>query len=452
MKVVLALHQFPPVGFGGTEELVRWTARALVARGHEAHIVSAVPSPRGTPRVVPPPRVDADGVAVRFLDVSSPSATLERIPLEYDNAKAGEAFGACLDALRPDLVHFHHLAGLTAAAVRATSTRGIPNLISVTDFWFECPTVQLLLPSGMPCAGPDADRANCVRHLLANRLPALAAARPRSTGALTSALAWSSRVVGGRRVGQAWVALQERSPRVREALDAADAVLAPTLFMQDRLERFGVPRERLRLLRYGVPAPAAARIDPVPGDTTSARPLRIAFAGSLASNKGAHLLLQAIAMLPDLAADVVVFGRGAEGDYLRNLERLASADPRVRLAGTFGQGEFAAILARTDVLVIPSLWYENAPLVLLEALANRCPVLVADVPGLVEPMRPDVDGWTFRAGDATDLAARLGWVASHRPALDAVRSREYPTRTTTDYMNDLMPIYEEVRGASGTVR
>jgi glycosyltransferase involved in cell wall biosynthesis len=120
----------------------------------------------------------------------------------------------------------------------------------------------------------------------------------------------------------------------------------------------------------------------------------------------------------------------------------------VRLAGTFEEGAFAAILARIDVLVIPSLWYENAPLVLLEALANRCPVIVADVPGLVEPLRPELDGWAFHPGDAGDLAARLAWVAAHREVLDAVRARDYPTRTTTDYMNDLLPIYDAVRAAA----
>lgn len=450
MKIVLALHQYPPVGTGGTEDLTRWTARALAARGHAAQIVSAVPRRRGVAVGTPAPGLGADGVPVSFLEAgTTPTGTLARIPLEYDDAEAGRAFGAKLDVWRPDVVHFYHLAGLTAASLRAVNERGIPSVVSATDFWFECPTVQLLLPDGSLCEGPDLDRGNCVRHLLANRLPAAMSAHPRWTRALTGAIALTGRAGGGHRVERAWAALRGRSPSLREALAAPALVLAPTAFMHARLERFGIASERLRLLRYGVPTPEP-EFRPIAGASRDGR-LRVAFVGSLAPNKGPHLLLEAMARIPELAAEVAVFGRRVDEDYAHRLHRLAQADPRVRFAGTFAEGEFGALLARTDVLVIPSLWYENAPLVLLEALAHRCPVLVADVPGLTEPVRPDLDGWTFRRGDARDLATRLAWCGAHPKALDAVRASSFPTRTTTDYMNDLLPIYEEVcAGARGT--
>jgi glycosyltransferase involved in cell wall biosynthesis len=219
--------------------------------------------------------------------------------------------------------------------------------------------------------------------------------------------------------------------------------------MRSRLLDFGIAAGKIRLLPYGVPAPDTSRVRTGERGDADGR-MRIAFAGSLAPNKGAHLLLEAMRSLPGLAAEVALWGRRTDAGYAQRLDRLARGDPRIRFAGTFAAGDFASILAWADVLVIPSLWYENAPLVLLEALAHRCPVIVADVPGLREPMRMDLDGWTFRRGDARDLAAQLARAASDRAALSAVRAAPVATRTTADYTNDLLPIYEELSAQRGS--
>jgi glycosyltransferase involved in cell wall biosynthesis len=213
--------------------------------------------------------------------------------------------------------------------------------------------------------------------------------------------------------------------------------------MRSRLVDYGVAADKVRMLPYGVPSPDASRVRTGERADADAR-LRIAFVGSLAQNKGAHLLLQAMRLLPALAADVAVWGRRTDDDYGRHLDELARADPRVRFAGTFAAGGFPPILAWADVLVVPSLWHENAPLVLLEALAHRCPAIVADVPGLTEPMRIGVDGWTFRRGDAHDLATQIARIAADCASLSAVRATSRAIRTTADYMDDLMQIYDEL--------
>ena len=140
---------------------------------------------------------------------------------------------------------------------------------------------------------------------------------------------------------------------------------------------------------YGVPLPA----NPA-GVAESSRDaaLRIAYIGTLAAHKGAHLLLAAVARLFDLALRVDVYGDLADTDYRHRLQRAAAVNSRVRLRGRFASDDMPRVLAGADVLVIPSLLDENTPLVLLQAIAHRCPVLVSDVVGLVEPMRLELDG------------------------------------------------------------
>ena len=92
LRILLALHQFPPVGTGGTEQLVRWTALGLQQHGHTASIASAVPRRRGTTIEVPIDHHDVDGLDLHFLTPASRMGdTASRIVGEYDDPKAGAA-------------------------------------------------------------------------------------------------------------------------------------------------------------------------------------------------------------------------------------------------------------------------------------------------------------------------------------------------------------------------
>jgi len=442
----LALHQFPPLGEGGTEVLAGWIADALRAKGHVVRLVSSVPHGARTEGVTLP----SDDV-VRFLP-RHPSwgNGTDRIRREYDDAVAGDAFGAVLDERPPDIVHFLHLAGLTAGAVRATAARRIPAIFTATDFWFDCPTVQLLLCDHSRCAGPDVGRLNCARHLMEIRHPALHALS--ALGVLdrpaAMALRVASRLPGLRRVIAPFEALAARSPVVRAALESVGAVIAPTAHMRERLARFGVPEERLHLVRFGVPRP---RGEYQASGQQGLAGLRIAFIGTLAPHKGPHLLVDALEQLRDVSLRLDLHGDVTDTDYCRRLQAATRADARIRLCGRFASTDIGRVLFDTDVLVVPSLWDENAPLVLLQAIAHRCPVLVSGVPGLLEPMRESLDGWAFRRNDVRDLAVSLRRLAADPASLARVRRATAVIRSVDELVADLLSLYE-TRGAVAPAR
>jgi glycosyltransferase involved in cell wall biosynthesis len=446
MDIVLALHQFPPFGGGGTEVLAGWIADTLRANGHGVRLVSAIPHGATTGAATLPP----DDV-VRFLPPRrSRGEGAARIRREYDDADAGDAFGAVLDERRPDVVHFLHLAGLTAGAVRATAARGIRAVFTATDFWFECPTVQLLLCDHSRCAGPGPGRLNCARHLMEIRHPAL-----RALSAISSldrpaavALRVAARVPGLRRMTAPFDALAARSPVLGAALASVAAVVAPTAYMRERLARFGVPAERLHLVRFGVPRPNADCTAEVNHD---AQRMRIAFVGTLAPHKGAHLLVDALAQLRDVSLQLDLHGDVTDAAYCRALQAAAGADARIRLRGRFASADIGRVLRNADVLVIPSLWDENTPLVLLQAIAHRCPVLVSDVPGLLEAMRLELDGWAFRRNDAGNLAGSLRRLAADPACLARVRSAPAAIRSIDDHVADLLTLYD-AGGAAAAMR
>jgi len=437
VDIVLALHQFPPFGGGGTERLAAWMADALRARGHGVRIVSAIPRHAHVEAAAVPP---ADSVRFLRMDAARGGDEASRIRREYDDPAAGQAFAEVLNERRPDVVHFLHLAGLTAAAIRETTRRGVPAIFTATDFWLECPTVQLLLCDHSRCAGPEPGRLNCARHLMEIRHPALhglsklrALDRP-TAGALHAFARWP----GVRTAAAPFDALAGRSPALLGALAGVSAVIAPTRNLEERLRRFGIAQDKLHLIPYGVPAPASRP----PRAEVAGAPLRAAFIGTLAPHKGAHLLVEALRRMPRVDVRADVYGELSDNAYCRRLQAAAAGDERVQLRGRFEAGAMADVLAAADVLVVPSLWDENAPLVLLQAIAHRCPVIVADVPGLVEPLRADVDGWTFRRNDARNLAAVLGRVAADPGMLARVRAAPVAVRTVDALLDDLLALYE----------
>ena len=84
--------------------------------------------------------------------------------------------------------------------------------------------------------------------------------------------------------------------------------------------------------------------------------------------------------------------------------------------GPYPPAEVDRILSGFDVLVVPSIWYENMPITIQEAFRNGLPVVATELGGMAEAVTHDVDGLTFPRGDAAALAERLQSLAE-QPAL-----------------------------------
>jgi glycosyltransferase involved in cell wall biosynthesis len=439
MKVLLALHQFPPYGNGGTEQLAGWSARALSRAGHPVRIVAAIPRRSRVGAQASDRRGgDLDGV---FVEPSNDGAAGSRIRSEYADPPMGTAFGRVLDGFRPDVVHFFHLGGLTTCALDESVVRGIPTVLMVTDFWFECPTIQMLLADSSICPGPSASRLNCARHLLQLRHPALRGIE--RVGVLDPFIERGFEAAASvprlSAIARPYVELRGRSATVLAAMRKASRILAPTEHMRQRLLGFGLTSDAISLLRYGVPSGEAAsrRGSDARRDDT----FRIAFVGTLASHKGAHLIVDALRQIADRRVRLELYGGGGPPQYRDELQRTIGDDSRIVLRGDIEPEAIDELLCQVDVLVIPSLWYENAPLIALQAVANRCPVLAADVPGMRECVHEPADGWFFRRGDADHLAARIRLAIDSPERRLAIRQATARTRSTDDFAADLVSVY-----------
>lgn len=442
MRILLVSHDFLPNHPSGTEVYTWQLGVRLRERGHEVHVFT-------TEKDVSRPnlRLDRrtwDGLPVHELVNNLFYGDFRET---WDFPPAQRAFGALLDELRPDVVHVMHLLYLSVGCVEEAAQRGIPVFHTLHDYWLQCARFgQRIHADGSICH--VIEHARCGGCLVSfkfaqtplQRRMARVVAGVRSVSGLdlsgplrrTAARFERSAPAGApapdaARAAALASAVQEREQGLRRRLvPLVERFFAPSRFLRERFLEWGIPAERLEHLSYGLD------LEPFAGFRRAPSALvRVAFLGTLAPHKAPHLLLEAWGLLPaELRARgrLTIHGpKQHHPEYVARLERLA-AEVGAVLAGRLEREDVAAALAEVDLLVVPSVWYENSPLTIHEAMATRTPLLVSDLGGMAELVEPDgCDrgcGWRFRPGDPQDLARHLELVLREPARLGRLYARE----------------------------
>lgn len=291
------------------------------------------------------------------------------------------SLAAFLAEQRPDIVHVHHLMTLGVEVV-ALIRRVVPRariVMTLHDYYALCANDgQMVTTSGALCRAASSDACQrCFpdRSATDTRLRQLA---------------------------------------VQGALRGMDQLVSPSSFLRDRLVAHGVPGERITVLPNGIARDAPAPHRPLAAAGLGRRD-RFGFFGHINRFKGATLALQASAGLSraGVAHAMALHGGTAHQapDVLAGFSEALRCAPDARHGGAYQRADLPRLMAAVDWVVVPSLWWENAPLVIQEAFLHRRPVICADIGGMAEMVRDGVDGLHFPVGDPAALTD-----AMHRAA------------------------------------
>lgn len=475
MRVLLVSHLFPPAHGAGTEVYTLELARRLRARDHDV-LVFTTDKDIGRANFSVRERSHA-GVAVTEL---TNNLFYEDFEETWSCPPAEEAFAVTLDSFRPDVVHFQHLMYLSVGCLELAAARGAAVVFTLHDFWLECPRMgQLVHADGSICHTVDHDRCGTCLARFKWRQSAI----ERGTGRLIAGvrsltgvdlgpiargarrlLRPDQRAPGAEGAGPGDGAGDARASadfasaaRARDGalrarvLASVDCFVSPSAFLLERFVAWGIPRARIRHLATGVDRAAFEGVRrEAPAGSRADRPLRIVFLGTLVPLKGAHVLLDAWSRLSETErerGELAVFGPAEHAPaYVADLEARARA-LGVRLGGALGRDEVSRTLAASDLLVVPSTWFENRPLIVLEALAARTPLLVSDLGGLAELVVAGESGWTFPVGDATALAGHLRRVLADPTPLTRLYAAPQPLASWEELTEGTEALYREVREA-----
>jgi len=331
----------------------------------------------------------------------------------YNNPDIEESFDRLLEEVKPDIVHIQHLMYLSGGLIDLLVERSIPVVVTLHDYWFICPNAQLLRPNGHICEGTTF-------HLECTSCAAATLRRPM--------LKLFSPVLS--------FLFFYRDRYLKSRLAKAELFLSPSHFLKQRYVARGFPEERILLVENGIDV---SRVIPKK-ERDGASPIRFGYLGSIARQKGTHVLVEAFNQMPE-GAELVTYGDlSLYPDYVRRLRALAT-NPAIHFRGQIEHEEVWNALSKMDVLVVPSLWYENSPMVILEAFAAGVPAIVSRVGALVEKVRDGIDGLHFAVGDVVDLRSKMASLISNPDRLERLRGNIAPVKSIEENALEMERIY-----------
>ena len=440
MKVLFAVHQFFPEHYAGTEVLTLGLARELKARGHEPYVLAAK---RSVPvnDIRPGEVEDYEYAGIPVRRVGRPREGLARpYALDYHNPVMAERAREYTREIQPDVVHAMHLQGLSASVVRAFKEFGLPIVYTATDFWTICPVVDLRRHDGVMCRGPELE--HCVR-CIASRYPdsrtkTVIDKTPDTVLRLAGVLSDTGLSRTLRPLRQV-KALKERPARIREVMNSVDRILAPTELTREMLVANGVKGRGVEVSHYGIDVSNLRDASP----KHNPPPLRVGFIGTLGWHKGCDLLIRAFKELsPEFDATLAIYGNLERfKSFVSELRRLAGRDERIEFAGTFPPEEIGRVLSEMDVLVVPSRWYENTPLVVYSAFATGTPVVATDLGGLSEVVEHGNNGLLFELESVESLSRQLRRLYEEPGLLERLSAGIGHVKTVEENVEELEGLY-----------
>jgi glycosyltransferase involved in cell wall biosynthesis len=403
---------------GGGTTVPRLAAKELARRGWEVTVFHAAVAP--APGRAPYHVAEWEEDGVRLLGVHNRAHGLWDLhaPLrELDDPPITAAFAAELDRNPPDAVHFHNLHNLGAALIDEAAARGVPSWFTTHNYWLVCPRAYLMTADGTICAGPGDGRrcATCTgARSPADHARRLAEIRARVARGVTGVLAVSE--------------------AVRRTLLGA-----------------GYPADMVEVVRQGMPHDTALweRLgrSRAPGRAAGPDgPLTVAFLGSAYPHKGPQLLVEAAQRVQ---APLRVLIHGEVPDAFAPTLRALDGRGVCSLAGAFATAELESVLAGVDVAVLPSMWWDCAPLAAAECLAARVPLVVPRLGGLAEAVRDGVDGLVVEPLSVDALAAALERLAAEDGLLERLQAGIAPPHPFATYVDELEARYAGEPDAGG---
>ena len=333
---------------GGTERYVH-----AIARQTGATVVAPNHNSRNTATV--------DGAPYPFWSVGIKHNRKPVFRDTWSNPRFEEGLKKVLDQSAPDLVHIHHMAhvGLTITSILRRA--GIPYVITLHDHHLLCVRGQMLNRDLERCDGPSLQRCpECIsEHLAASQNLHKAAVVAKLFGVRGLARRYFEQRAPSKDQVSRWV---DRDQAASDALNGASALFSPSAHLAERFRDSGydVTIQDLPLLTPVV------RTSAPEGSAT-----KFLFVGSLIPSKGPHVLLEAMKSLPDCSLDLwgPVLPYDGQPNWQKQITDLVDSTPNAKYNGTFSDEMRSSVYADAHVLVVPSIWEENSPLIVREGVA-----------------------------------------------------------------------------------
>ncbi len=318
-------------------------------------------------------------------------------------------FKKLVDDFKPEIIHIHNIYHhLSPSILSVAKKKKIPVVMHLHDYKLICPNHTLFV-KGEVCERCWGHKyINCVKNkCLKNSF-------------------WGSLLA----TFEMW--LHHKVLKIYEK--NVNLFIAPSQFMKKISVQFGQKENQIQVIYNPYSSDLLnSEINSEVGDY-------ILFFGRLSEEKGLHTLINAISATKE---KLIMVGQGPEYEGLQ--KRADELNAKVDFVGLKKGNELISLISKAKAVVIPSIWYENMPLSLLEAMSLEKAVIVSNIGGLPELIEDRVNGFLVKANDFRDLARVINSLDNYDLKEMGKRAKQKvqelsPEKNTQEVLNSFIKI------------
>lgn len=388
MRILKIIHGYPPIYNAGSEVYSQILCQGL-AQNHEVYVITREENP-----------FKEDFSCTINQDTNEPSVTLYKINIpsekyryRYQHYQVDNQVELLLDRVKPDLVHIGHLNHLSTSLIEVIAKKNIPIIYTLHDYWLMCPRGQFIqrnsyISSNLWSLCNGQEDKKCAQYCYAGYFSG-----NHNEHNIDSAY-WAN-----------WI--KRRMHHIRKMVQYIKYFIAPSFYLYHRYANdFGLPRQKIIYLDYGF---NLSRL--IGRQRYKKEPFTFGYIGTHIPSKGIQLLIQAFSKIGK-NCQLRIWGRSrqrnTEGLHEITFQLPLEVQSRIEWLPEYTNEEIiSAVFNHVDCIVVPSIWVENSPLVIHEALQVRIPVITANAGGMAEYVHHKVNGLLFEHRNEKSLSEQM---------------------------------------------
>lgn len=354
MKICLISNLYPPNVLGGAEVSVKKVSEELVKKGHEV-IVITTPFSENDVEIINGVKIYQVKPLNLYEIYHHPNQSMLLKPLwhiiDLWNPYDERIIENILKTENPDVVHIHNFKGLSLSSFAPAKSLKIPLVFTAHDYSLVCMRANLLNSSGEICKNPSAlckIYNQIQKHLAKNKL---------------------------------------------------DLLISPSQFVINKLKSNGLFKDvKSKKIPLGIELKDNEKFEKDYSQTN------ILYVGNLGEHKGVHILLKAFRKIENMNIRLDIVGKGLCSEKLKSM---SENDNRIKFHDFLEGKELIKMYQQANLTVVPSIWYDNSPMVIYESFSCRTPVIGSKIGGIPELIEDGFNGYLFEAGNVNELQKLL---------------------------------------------